>query len=50
MIVIEMLLNSDIQTKNCSNDFTLSKRKINVIMYIIEFVLKLNHFIWTKFQ
>jgi hypothetical protein len=28
------------------------QKEINVIMYIIEFVLKknLNHFIWTKFQ
>jgi hypothetical protein len=30
-----MLLNSDIQKKNCSNDLHFQK-KINVIMYIIE--------------
>jgi hypothetical protein len=27
------------------------QKEINVIMYIIEFILKnSNHFIWTKFQ
>jgi len=41
-----MLLNNDIQFIFCSNDFTLSKG-INVIMYIIEFLKKVNsnHFI-----
>jgi hypothetical protein len=32
-MVIEMLLNSDIQKKNCSNNFTFQK-EINVIIYI----------------
>jgi hypothetical protein len=50
-MVIEMLLNTDIQKKICSNDFTLLK-EINVIMYIIEKTYKLNfnHFICTKSQ
>jgi hypothetical protein len=50
-MVIEMLLNNDIQLFFCSNDFKFQK-KINVIMYIIEFLKKINsnHFIWTKFQ
>jgi hypothetical protein len=29
-----MLLNNDIQKNICSNDYTLSKKEINVIMYI----------------
>ncbi len=33
-MVIEMLLNSDNQKKNCSNDFTLSKKiKCNYAYY-----------------
>jgi len=45
-MVIEMLLNNDIQFIFYSNDFKLSKG-VNVIMYIIEFLKKvnLNHFI-----
>jgi len=45
-MVIEMLLNNDIQFFFCSNDFKL-QMEINVIMYIIEFLKKvnLNHFI-----
>jgi hypothetical protein len=44
-MVIEMLLNNDIQLFFCSNDLN-SQKKINVLMYIIEFLKKkLNHFI-----
>jgi hypothetical protein len=51
IMVIEMLLNNDIQKKNCSNDVIFST-EINVTIYIIEFFLKKNsnHFIWTKSQ
>jgi hypothetical protein len=50
-MVIEMLLNNDIQILFCSNDFKFQK-EINVIMYIIELLKKvnLNHFVWTKFE
>jgi hypothetical protein len=45
-----MLLNSDIQNINYSNDFTLSKRnKCNYVHYRIIF-LNSNYFIWTKFN
>jgi len=38
-MIIEMLLNSDSQLFFCSNDFTF-KKKLHVIMYIIEIKLK----------
>jgi len=40
-MVIEMLLNNDIQFFFYSNDFKIQK-EINVIMYIIEFLKKIN--------
>jgi hypothetical protein len=48
-MVIEMLMNSDIPKKIVQMILHFQK-EINVIMYIIEFFLKinLNHFIWTK--
>jgi hypothetical protein len=50
-MVIEMLLNSDIQTKICSNDFTLSKEnKYNYVNYWKNLKLNLNNFIWKKSQ
>jgi hypothetical protein len=46
-----MLLNNDIQLSFVQMILQLQK-EINVIMYIIEFFLKINsnHFISTKFQ
>jgi hypothetical protein len=46
-MIIEMLLNNDIQKNICSNDYTLSKKEIYVIMYIFKKTFKLyfNHFI-----
>jgi hypothetical protein len=46
-MVIEMLLNSDIQKKFCSNDFTFSK-KINAIHYWIFKKNKLESFHLSK--
>jgi hypothetical protein len=50
-MVIEMLLNNDIQFIFIQMILNFQK-EINVIMYIIEFFLKVssNHFIWTKSQ
>jgi hypothetical protein len=44
-----MLLNSDIQFNFYSNDLHFQK-EINVIIYIIEFLKKINsnHLIWTQ--
>jgi hypothetical protein len=44
-----MLLNNDIQKIQMILHF---QKEINVIMYIIEFILNINsnHFIWTKLQ
>jgi hypothetical protein len=39
-MVIEILLNNDIQLFFCSNDLNFQK-KINVIIYIIEFFKKI---------
>jgi hypothetical protein len=50
-MVIEMLLNNDIQKKNCSNDFKTSKgNKCNYVHYWILKKINSNHFIWTKSQ
>jgi hypothetical protein len=50
-MVIEMLLNSDIQKKIYSNDFTFSNRNTcNYIHYLEEGKLNVNHFIWKKYQ
>jgi hypothetical protein len=41
-MVIEMLLNIDIQKKNCSNDFTLSKgNKFNYVHHWKNLQIKL---------
>jgi hypothetical protein len=50
-MVIEMLFNSDIQKNNVQMILNIQK-EINIIMYIIEkmFKLNFNNFIWTKFQ
>jgi hypothetical protein len=45
-----MLLNTDIQNKNCSNDFTFSKGKnCNYVHYLKKLKIS-NSFIWTKFH
>jgi len=50
-MVIEMLLNTDIQKKYCSNDFTLSKgNKYNYVHYFLKIKINSNNFIWTKFH
>jgi hypothetical protein len=51
-MVIEMLLNNDIQLFFSIKMILHFRKEINVIMYIIEILKKvnLNHFIWTNFQ